>query len=388
MTKPLKTAAEAATDRFNLIAPLVSDGLDKGRRQEMMREIAQVNGVSVRTLKRYLAAWEGAGFEGLKPKQGWERPDSSLGDGFADIVDAAIELRRESPARSVADIIRILELEGVVAPGTVARSTLQRHLAAKGYASSQMRTVNAIEDSLRRAIQKYGVPDKIYVDNGKQYRSTWLRETCAKLGIRLLTARPYRPEGKGLVERFNRTVGKFLSEAALSGLSSIEEYNDLLRIWLEEYYHQNIHSALAGVSPATAFGIDPRPLRFSSAQQLRDAFLHTDTRKVDKAGCISFNGCQYEVGAAYIGRTIDIRFDPSWSEEIEVLPGHSAPFLAKKLQIGPNCGTARELPQHMRTIPPQSSRMLDALKKKAGQNPRATEIATAFAEFWEEEDDF
>ena len=451
MTKPLKTAAEAATDRFNLIAPLVSDGLDKGRRQEMMREIAQVNGVSVRTLKRYLAAWEGAGFEGLKPKQGWERPDSSLGDGFADIVDAAIELRRESPARSVADIIRILELEGVVAPGTVARSTLQRHLAAKGYASSQMRmyvkkgtaarrfqkehrnqlwmsdikvgpyvatqsgkkkqiylvvwiddatrfivsarfytdqTVNAIEDSLRRAIQKYGVPDKIYVDNGKQYRSAWLRETCAKLGIRLLTGRPYRPEGKGLVERFNRTVGKFLSEAALSGLSSIEEYNDLLRIWLEEYYHQNIHSALAGVSPATAFGIDPRPLRFSSAQQLRDAFLHTDTRKVDKAGCISFNGCQYEVGAAYIGRTIDIRFDPSWTEEIEVLPGHSAPFLAKKLQIGPNCGTARELPQHMRTIPPQSSRMLDALKKKAGQNPRATEIATAFAEFWEEEDDF
>ena len=450
MTKPLKTAVEAATERFNLIAPLLGDGLDKGRRQDLMHEIAQMSGKSERTLNRYVEAWEQDGFEGLKPKQGWKRPDSSLGDGLTDVVDAAIELRLESPSRSVADIIRILEMEGIVERGTISRSTLQRHLAAKGYATSQVRmyvkkgaaarrfqkehrnelwmsdikvgpyvatqsgtkkqiflvvwiddatrfivsarfytdqTVNAIEDSLRRAIQGYGVPDKIYVDNGKQYRSKWLCETCAKLGIRLLTARPYRPEGKGLVERFNRTVEKFLSEAALAKLPGIEDFNDFLRIWLDEYYHQNTHSALAGVSPATAFWIDTRPLRFASAQQLRDAFLHADKRKVDKTGCISFNGCQYEVGIAYIGRTIDIRFDPSWTDQVEILPGIAKPFLARKLQIGPNCGTAQELPEHMRTLSPQSSRMLDALKKKARQNSHATAIATTFAEFWEGEQD-
>ena len=448
MTKPLRTAVEAATERFRLIAPLVGDGLDKGRRRDLMGEIAQHNGVSVRTIKRYLEAWEAKGFEGLKPKQGWERPDSSLGDGFSDVVRAAIELRRESPSRSVADIIKILELEGAVEPGTVARSTLQRYLAKNGYASSQMRmytntgaaarrfqkehrnqlwmsdikfgpyvtadkgkkkqiflvvwiddatrfivsaqfyadqSVNAIEDSLRRAIQSHGIPDKIFVDNGKQYRSKWLSETCAKLGIRLLTARPYHPEGKGLVERFNRTIEKFISEAALAKLSGIQDYNKYLRVWLEEYYHRNTHSALAGVSPATAFGMDTRPVRFAAVDKLRDAFLHTDTRKVDKSGCISFNGCQYEVGIAYIGRTIDIRFDPSWTDEVEVLPGQSQPFLAKKLQIGPNCVTRPELPEHMQTIEPQSSRMLDALKKKAREKPRATEVATTFSAFWEGE---
>ena len=265
MTKPLKTPVEVATERFNLIAPLVSDGLDKGRCYDLTREITERSGISARTLRRYVSAWKGGGFEALKPKQGWERPDSSLGDNFGHIVDVAIELRRESPSRSVADIIKILELEGAISPGEVARSTLQRHLALRGYASSQMRiysnkgsaakrfqkehrnqlwmsdikygpfvpgengrkkqiflvvwiddavryivsarfyldqTVNAIEDSLYRAVQKFGVPEKIFVDNGKQYRSKWLSQACAKLGIRLLTSRPYHPAGKGYVQTF------------------------------------------------------------------------------------------------------------------------------------------------------------------------------------------
>ena len=446
MTKPLKTANETATERFNLIAQLVDDSLDKGRRRDLMHEVAQRACISVRTLKRYLEAYEAHGFEGLKPKQGWERPDSSLGLEFAEVVDAAIELRRESPSRSVADIIRILEMEEAVEPGTVARSTLQRHLAEKGFASSQMhlyinkgaaarrfqkehrnqlwmsdikvgpyvttlsgkkkqiflvvwiddatrfvvsarfytdQTVNAIEDSLRRAIQSFGAPDKIFVDNGQQYRSKWLSETCAKLKIRLLTAKPYRPESKGVVERFNRTIDKFLSEAAVAKLPGIEAYNDFLRVWLEEYYHKNIHSALAGVSPSTAFGTDTRSLRFVHADILRDAFLHTDKRRVDKTGCISFNGSKFEVGIAYIGRKIEIRFDPSWTEEVEVIPAQSAPFHAKKLQIGPNCGTSQELPEHMRTVSPDSSRMLDGLKKKSGKNKKPPAIATTYAALWE-----
>ena len=440
------TAVETATSRFNLIAPLVDDGLDKGRRRDLMREIVQRSGISARTLRRYVSAWKEGGFEALKPKQGWERLDSSLGDSFGQIVGAAIELRRESPSRSVADIIKILELEGAIAPGEVARSTLQRHLAAKGYASSQIRmytnkgaaarrfqkehrnqlwmsdikygpfvtgengrkkqlylvvwlddatryivsarfyldqTVDALEDSLHRAVQKVGVPDKILVDNGRQYKSKWLSQTCAKLGIRLLTARPYHPQSKGAVERFNRTVEKFISEAILAKPSGIAEYNELLRVWIDGYYHKNSHSALGGISPATAFGTDTRPLKFTSAEQLRDAFLYTEFRKVDKAGCISFRGDLYEVGLAYIGRKIEIRFEPSWSEEIEILDEQAKPFIAKKLVIGPNCGTTRELPEHMRTTLPQTSRLLDALKKEHQSKHQPAEVATTFKSFWE-----
>ena len=446
MTKPLKTPVDLATERFNLIAPLVGDGLDKGRRCDLMREIAQRGKISIRTVKRYVNAWTEGGFDALKPKQGWERKDSSLGESFGKIVDAAIALRRESPSRSVADIIKILELEGIISPGSVARSTLQRHLTTRGYASSQMRmytkkgaaarrfqkehrnqlwmsdfkfgpfipvkngckkqiylivwiddssryivnagfyldqTVEEVEDSLRIAIQKFGVPVKIFTDNGKQFRSTWLNQACAKLGIRKLSSRPYHPESRGKCEKFNLTVEKFISEAVLKKPSSLAEYNDLLRIWLDEYYHKTPHSGLGGISPAVAFGTDTRPLKFVSAEKLRDAFLHTETRKVDKTGCVSFSGKLYEVGLAYIGRKVEIRFDPSWTEEIEVINGQSEPFIAKKLVIGPNCGATPELSEHMRITPPQTSRMLDALTKEH-QSKRQPEIANTFKAFWEE----
>jgi transposase InsO family protein len=446
MTKPLRTLDEVAAERFNLIAPLVGDGLDKGRRFDLIREIAESSGISERTLRRYISAWADGGFDALRPKQGWKRPDSSMGRGFERVVDAAIELRRESPSRSVADIIKILEMEGAIEPGTVARSTLQRHLVSRGYASSQMRmytatgasarrfqkehrnqlwmgdikygpfvpgengrkkqlflvvwiddatrfivsakfyldqTVNALEDSLRLAIQTFGLPDKIFTDNGKQYRSKWLSQACAKLGVRLLHARPYHPEGKGKVEIFNRTVEKFISEAAMKKPANAMEYNELLHLWLDEYYHKRIHSSLSGISPATAFGTDTRPLRFPSAEQLRDAFLHTETRRVDKTGCLSLGGHRYEAGLAYVGRKVDIRFDPSWTEEIEVLQEQSGPFIAKRLVIGANCGARRQIPESMRIAPPQTSRMLDALKKERELGRPPSAIATTFKAFWE-----
>jgi transposase InsO family protein len=442
----LKTPDEIATERFNWIAPLVSDGLDKGRRSDLMNEIAERSGKSKRQLGRYVSAWHEGGFDALKPKRGWARPDSKRGEGYDQVVDAAIALRRESPSRSVKDIIKILELEGAIEPKSVPRSTLQGHLAAKGYSASQMRmytkkgaaarrfqkehrcelwagdikygpyvaagngrkkqiylstwlddatrfpidsrfymdqTTDAIEDGLRRGIQKYGVPDAALADNGGQYRSKWLTTACAKLGIRLLHTRPFHPEGNGKCESFNKQVGKFMSEAALMKPSSLDEYNELLRIWLEEYYCKNTHSALGGISPATAFGTDKRPLKFVSAAQLRDAFLHTDTRKVDKTGCISFEGNLYEVGLAFIGRKVEVRYDPSWTEQLEVVYEQSGPIIAKKLVIGRNCGVTRSLPEHMRPDPPETSRMLDALRKEFEANRPTPEIATMFREFWE-----
>jgi hypothetical protein len=189
------------------------------------------------------------------------------------------------------------------------------------------------------------------------------------------------------VERFNRTVGKFISEAAMKKPSTVAEYNDLLRIWIDEYYHKGPHSSLGGVSPATVFGTDSRPLKFVSAEKLRDAFLHTETRKVDKTGCISFGGSLYEVGLAYIGKKIMMRFDPSWTEELEVLDEHNKPFIAKKLVIGENCGANLTLPEHMKTTIPLTSRMLDALKKEYQSNNQPSEIATTFKSFFERGDE-
>ncbi|MFT8710425.1 MAG: DDE-type integrase/transposase/recombinase [Sporolactobacillus sp.] len=56
-----------------------------------------------------------------------------------------------------------------------------------------------VEDAFRQSVQKYGKPEAVFFDNGKQYRTKWMARTCSQLGIRLLYARPYSPEAKGYV---------------------------------------------------------------------------------------------------------------------------------------------------------------------------------------------
>jgi transposase InsO family protein len=50
---------------------------------------------------------------------------------------------------------------------------------------------------LRKAITKYGVPKRLYVDNGSPYKNEQLRLICAGLGIILIHSRVRQPQGKG-----------------------------------------------------------------------------------------------------------------------------------------------------------------------------------------------
>ena len=87
---------EIAEQRMSMIAPFlsVSPGESAARKKE---EISNQFQVSVRTLERYLAAYEKDGFEALIPK-------GRDGGGFRipeHIVDEAILLRREQPSASI-----------------------------------------------------------------------------------------------------------------------------------------------------------------------------------------------------------------------------------------------------------------------------------------------
>ena len=56
-----------------------------------------------------------------------------------------------------------------------------------------------MEDTFHKAILKYGVFDAAYLDNGTQYISDQLLKSCARLGIRLLHAKPRACESKGKI---------------------------------------------------------------------------------------------------------------------------------------------------------------------------------------------
>jgi putative transposase len=416
-----KKADEIAVERVQLLAPILTAGTDAGKIREAKAQICQQYGISERTLRRYLDQYKKQGFDGLRPKGKGQR--NTLAAIPENIMEQAVLLRREIPSRSVSQIIRILEWEGLVTPGQLKRSTLQEKLADLGYSTRHMKMYAGggiaarrfqhkyrnqlwhsdikygpylpigpdgalkqvflvvfiddatrfvlhgqfyptldqiiIEDAFRQAIQKYAVPETVFFDNGKQYRNRWMNRACAKMGIRLLYAKPYSPESTGKVERFNRVVDSFLSEAALEKPKSLDALNTLFWVWLDECYQHKPHSALSNnMSPETAYRSDRKALKYIEPDIVANAFLHCEERKVDKAGCISFEGRKYEVGVSFIGCKVEVIYDPADTSELTIeYPGHTQ-WRAHELVIGNRTGPRPKLPEHLAPKKAESSRLL------------------------------
>ena len=124
---------EEALRRFQLISPLLQADLDDAKRIQLRKKIAEENHISVRSLYRYEKAFSERQFTGLKPADREKLPEN-----FEFLLEQAIQLRKEVPERSVAQIIYILETEGLAAPGALKRSTLERHIYKAGYGQKQM----------------------------------------------------------------------------------------------------------------------------------------------------------------------------------------------------------------------------------------------------------
>lgn len=165
-----------------------------------------------------------------------------------------------------------------------------------------------MEDTLQKAMTKFGLPRRLYFDNGTQYRTHWMKRACGLLGIRLLYAKPRNPQGKGKQERFNQTLDAFLAEAALHPPESLQELNMQFNAWLSECYHSKIHSTL-GTTPEIAFKSDSMPSRFVDKALMTRAFLRCETRKADKSGVISFGGKRYDLGVVFAGQQVDVVYD-------------------------------------------------------------------------------
>lgn len=439
--KDHQKAEATAAQRMQLLSPLLAEGIDAGKARQIKEELCRETGLSERTIRRYLERYRQDGFSGLRPKE--KRFTKSAPAITPEILEQAILLRREVPGRSVAQIIQVLEWEGKVPRGRIKRSSLQEKLAESGYSTRQMRLYTAtgvaarrfvhrhrnrlwhsdvkygpylpigpngakkqvylvtfiddatrlvlhgefyptldaviVEDCFRNAIHKFGVPETVYFDNGKQYRTKWMTRACSKLGIRLLFAKPYSPESTGKVERFNRVVDAFLAEAALEKPQTLDRLNTLFAVWLEECYQHKPHGALANqISPEAAFRSDPKALRFPTPEVLADAFLHFEQRKVDKTGCISFGGQPYEVGLAFVGRTVDVIYDPADTGELTIeYEGHS-PFRVKRLKIGERAGRRPGLPERLQKQPADSSRVLTAAASQNQQRRQQQTVAVSY----------
>jgi len=203
------------------------------------------------------------------------------------------------------------------------------------------------------------------------------------MGVKLLYARPRNPQAKGKCEKFNQTVDSFLNEAALMNLSTLEEFNRYYQIWIKECYHSKPHAGLKdNQTPECAYNSSQTPKRFLPPEVIADAFLHEEERRVDKAGCISFQGRKYEVGLSYIAQKIRVIYDPANTETITIKHTPSGvTFTATELKIGEHTGPKPHLPEFAAHVKPQTSRLLLAKEKQAAEHEEAVHRAIKYSGF-------
>lgn len=154
---------ETALKKYAMISPLLEENLDSAAALELRKKLAEQNGLSERTIRRYVNAWHTEGFEGLRPEERVHYRKDSMPDNYEEILAEAIQLRREVPRRSVEQIILILELEGKVAPGTLKRPTLQRHLYQAGFGSVHM---DIYSDARKSSSKRFCKPHRMMLVQG------------------------------------------------------------------------------------------------------------------------------------------------------------------------------------------------------------------------------
>ncbi|MBM4369309.1 MAG: transposase, partial [Deltaproteobacteria bacterium] len=171
----------------------------------------------------------------------------------------------------------------------------------------------------RRALQKHGLPRRVYYDNGATYRSAHMRHIVASLGMEAIVfTRVRRPMGHGKIEAFNRLVtSAFVAEVSASRIHTLDALNEAWLAWVDHAYNGEVHGE-TGQRPRDRWRAGLANIRFVDEGKLRQAFLWRETRTPDKAGVFSLFGTEYQVGPALARKAIEVRYDPEHLGEIEV----------------------------------------------------------------------
>lgn len=361
--------------------------------------------VAVETLRGWLRAYRRGGFDALVPRA---RADQGSARSIApQVVDLLCQLKDDEPALSIPALIKVArdQHRDVVSSEVVlAESTVHRLLARRGLMKKrkdeattkdrrrfehesagdlwmsdvmygpkirdagklrQTYLIAFIDDATRlipfatftfsegaiaylqvleQAVRRRGIPKRLYVDNGSAFRSRQLALVCAKLGIALIHAKPYMPQGKGKMERWFRSVRmQYLATLAPEHKTSLETMNRALSAWVEGEYHHAPHRGLHDETPADKWARTSEGVRMPDAN-VGELFLAEQRRRVQKDRTVTLDGVAFEVDAALIGEHVLLRFDPAKRPDkrtVEVWHQGRRIEVARRVDVLANCFVKR-----------------------------------------------
>lgn len=168
----------------------------------------------------------------------------------------------------------------------------------------------------KNAIKTYGKPKRLFVDNGGPYDNKQLSLICASLGIELIHAKPYSPESKAKIERSFRTIKDgWMRCTDWNSFNTLEEVNNSLKHFIYNEYINKVHSSTKE-TPNERWHNEYKDITFLDEEFIEECFLHRIKRKVRKDRTIKINNDYYEVPYKYLGKDIEIRYDPNNLKEV------------------------------------------------------------------------
>jgi transposase InsO family protein len=323
--------------------------------------------VSSRSLYRWLGAYEERGIAGLEPGvRACKKPSRTLSEAFVEFL--VVEKRRDHPA-SIPELISRAKERGVLAPhDSVDRSTAYRtakrlglrltrckrakdrdarrfayphrldmvlcdgkHFRA-GPTRSKRVALFFLDDATRYVLHvvvgssetkelflrglygcltKHGHIGALYMDRGPGFIAEDTIAVLAKLTIPLIHGETGYKEGRGKIERFNRTAKADVLRG-LDGRPDVDPACGALELRLSHYcehvYAQRAHEGLDGMTPLQRFRNDPKPLRFpDDSEGLRQKFEVAVERRVSNDHVVSVDAVDYEMPKGYGGQQVVLR---------------------------------------------------------------------------------
>jgi transposase InsO family protein len=284
---------------------------------EAVVEVAVQVGVSRQTLHRWLARYRSEGLGGLVDRS--HRPEFCPHQAPVEVEAAVCELRREhprwgsrrlahelsrsgmTPVPSASTVYRILVRHGLVEAkrGRRRREDYKRWERDAPMAlwqldivggvfladGTEVKVVTGVDDHSRycvisqavvratgravclafaRALERFGVPEEVLTDNGKQFTARFGRggevlfdRICRDNGIVHRLTQPATPTTTGKIERFHQTLRRDLL-ADHEPFADLDDVQTALDHWVaEDYNTRRPHRSLDMASPAERFAPVP-----------------------------------------------------------------------------------------------------------------------------------
>lgn len=405
--KTLAEAAAIAQFKLAIIAPVLHELYPDASRSAYYERITEKpftlpDGRTVRyspaTLSSWVSKYQRGGIDALMPRERSDKGDTRV------LPDTAIEeihrLKQAFPRLNATQIYRQLVQDSFI-PATVSVCAVQRYIKRhdlKGASAPNMRDRKAFEEDafgklwqadtcylphiredgrcrrvycimiiddhsrllvggglfyndnaynfqkvLKAAVATYGIPAKLYVDNGGTYSNEQLSLICGSIGTVLLHTKVRDGASKAKVERHFRTLKeRWLYTLDLDTIHSLAQFNALLADYMRTY-NTTYHSGIDGVPFERYRNTGSQIRRPPSSEWLDECFFNRIRRKVSKDATISIDRVSYDVPMQFISSRVEIRFLPDDMASAYILYD-GAHYPIRRTDRNENCRTKRDNP--------------------------------------------